>query len=549
MFKQFLLITYFTLFWAVSFLAAQNTFPTQKVDQLLEAQIEGVAAGFAVGIVQNGNIVYEHYLGYANLAHQVLVDEKTRFNIASNAKQFTALCILDLVQKGQLSLEDDLRKYLKDYFPDIQKPIQIKHLLNHSSGIRDVYDLWGLQGKTWWAMPLGNKDAFDLLKKQKALNFTPGTDFLYSNSNYILLTEVVRVISGEKFADYADALFQELGLEELAFLTNYMDIMPNKARPYVEWDAWKEYPSLYGIHGDGALFSNLKAQLQWEILLQNPPKGKQGELIRQSQNLVPGTSNQQYGFGVEHVDLDQQSYRFHEGSTGAYHASFIRFPKEALAIVVITNNGGISTYDLSRSVAGLLLGDPDLKTFKYPTKPPTIETMPKLSSLSGSYELPDGTIIGVEIDGNKIRRLIYQSDPVDLVHQSGNWFQYENNPALNIAFYPAAQVPYFVLYHPALAPRKAVKLNIEPTFPEPEKLIGNYYNEEIDGSFSIEHIQGSDFRLLYNGASLEAKLLLPNILLTPGYRLNLKVDTKGQITGIALDGGRLRAVFFEKVYE
>lgn len=549
MFKQSLLIIYLTSFWAVSFLTAQNSFPTQKIDQLLEAQIKGVDPGFAVGIVQNGNIVYEHYLGYANLEHQVPVDKKTRFNIASNAKQFTALCILDLVQKDQLSLEDDMRKYLKDYFPDIQTPIQIKHLLNHTSGIRDVYDLWALQGETWWAMPLGNNDAFNLLKKQKALNFAPGTDYLYSNSNYILLTELVKVISGEKFADYADALFKELGLEELAFLTNYMDIMPNKARPYAEWGGWKEYPILYGIHGDGALFSNLQAQLQWEILLQTPPKGKKGELIRQSQTLVPETQNQQYGFGVEHVELDQQSFRFHEGSTGAYHASFIRFPQEALAVVVITNNAGISTYELSRSIAGLLLDDPELSRLKYPIQPIKTGTAPDRNSLTGSYELPDGTIIGIEMNGNQLRRMIHQSDPVALIQQKGNWYQYENNPALNIAFYPDAQVPHFVLYHPELAPRKALKLNIEPTFPKSEKLVGHYYNEEIDGSFTVEHLQGQDFRLLYNGATLEAKQVLPNILLTQGYRLNVKRNKKGQIEGFLLDGGRLKAVFFEKETE
>ncbi|MEO0727537.1 MAG: serine hydrolase domain-containing protein, partial [Bacteroidota bacterium] len=174
--------------------------------------------GLAVGIVQDGKIVYEHYLGYANLEHKVAINENTRFNIASTAKQFTALIILDLALKGKLSLEDDIRKYVPSLYPDVQEEIKLRHLINHTSGVRDYTFLYEIMEKPYWRqVGTDNDDIIELLERQEDLVFAPGTKYLYSNSGYILLTQVVEAVTGESFNDYSEQFFAEMGMNKTAF--------------------------------------------------------------------------------------------------------------------------------------------------------------------------------------------------------------------------------------------------------------------------------------------------------------------------------------------
>ena len=155
--KLFSLLYIFTCFSA---LYAQGI-SKDTLDTIINPYVEGISPGIAVGIVQNGTVVYEKYIGYANLENEVKIDETTRFNIASNAKQFTALCVLKSIEEGKLNLDDDIRTFLPDLYKNNNSRITISNLLTHSSGIRDVYDLWALKGKTWWKLFIDNGDAID----------------------------------------------------------------------------------------------------------------------------------------------------------------------------------------------------------------------------------------------------------------------------------------------------------------------------------------------------------------------------------------------------
>ncbi|NNJ80603.1 MAG: serine hydrolase, partial [Flavobacteriaceae bacterium] len=273
----------------------------EALDAIIENQIKGIQPGLTVGVVKDMKIVYERYAGFSNLAHQIPVDSSTRFNIASNAKQYTAFMILYLEDLGKLKITDDFRKYLPEYFPEIKSPITIGNLLNHSSGIRDFYELMSLEGRTWWKhVGLDNNDALELLRKQTALNFEPGSQHLYSNSNYTLLTEVVKSVSGQSFPKAIATLFDSLGMSATRFQTNYMSVIANKALPYSDWGdgIWKQYPMVASLYGDGFLFTTLRDQLKWEMQIQvmysdiDPV-----ELLAKSQKPIPGSEIENYGFG------------------------------------------------------------------------------------------------------------------------------------------------------------------------------------------------------------------------------------------------------------
>ncbi|MEM8680922.1 MAG: serine hydrolase domain-containing protein, partial [Planctomycetota bacterium] len=338
--------------------SAQSLAPEEvaTLDEMVDAVVEGVSPGVAIGIVRDGEVVYERYAGYAELDHEVPIDPKTRFNIASNAKQFTALCVLRLVDEGKLSLDDDIRKYFPELYPDYPMPITIGNLITHTSGIRDVYDLYGLTGNVWWKQFIGNREALDLLQRQTELNFEPGSDYLYSNSNYLLLTEVIAQVTGEAFGTYTTEMFQALGMPDTEFLTNAMTVMPHRARPYGDWGGWKQYASIASVHGDGNLFTTLRDQLTWEQTVQRGHCDLfDAELMAAGQGPLPGQDIETYGFGIELGSYHGFQDRSHAGSTGAYNAYFIRLPSEQLAVVVMSNSTRVASHRLALKTVDLLL--------------------------------------------------------------------------------------------------------------------------------------------------------------------------------------------------
>ena len=237
---------------------------TNGLDSLLLRDIPAGGPGTAAGIVIDGQVVYEEYTGLTSLEDSISITPQSRFNVASNGKQFTALAILLLIEDGKLTLDDDVREYLPTLFSEVSDTISIRHLLTHTSGIRDVYDLWSLQGITWWEQTFANTDALELLSRQQELNFKPGTKYLYSNSNYILLAQIIEEVTGQSFTAHTDAMFERLGMPNTSFTEDYTKIDGPIAEPYFSFDTWYNYEWICNIHGDGNLFSTLPDQLHWE---------------------------------------------------------------------------------------------------------------------------------------------------------------------------------------------------------------------------------------------------------------------------------------------
>lgn len=163
-----------TLFFFISIILAAHSALCQiklsdvqlaKLDSIAKQDVPDGAPGIATAIISNGKLIYQHYAGLENLEDSLKIDAKSRFNIASNGKQFTALAILMLEDQGKLDLTNDIRDYIPEIYGNIEGRISIQNLLNHTSGIRDVYDLWSLQGVTWWQQTYDNQDVLNLVKK------------------------------------------------------------------------------------------------------------------------------------------------------------------------------------------------------------------------------------------------------------------------------------------------------------------------------------------------------------------------------------------------
>ncbi len=334
----------------------------EKIEALVTRDVPKDAPGVAFGMVQDGKVIYTRYAGYASLEDRIEIDSTARFNIASNGKQFTALAILRLISQDRLSLEDDIRKFFPDLYPGVTTPIQVRHLLTHTSGIRDIYDLLSLQNITWWRTTMNNQQVLDMISDQQTLNFQPGTNYLYSNSNYILLAEIIAHVTGQPFAVYMENMFDELGMTSTRFEPDFRAIAGPVAEPYFNFDTWTGYDWIWNVVGDGNLFTTLPDQLRFEAIIQGyDTPALSREVIDKSQQKIMDEFD--YGYGLEFSAYRNLPVRFHHGGTGAWKATFLRFPDQHISFVTFSNSGKTLVVDQNQLIADVVLNlepvDPD----------------------------------------------------------------------------------------------------------------------------------------------------------------------------------------------
>jgi CubicO group peptidase (beta-lactamase class C family) len=188
-------ISLFTIFFLV-FNSFGQTSQIQKIDSLFTSWNVSNHPGGSVLVSKDGKTIFSKSYGLANIEYEVPNTNNTLFNIGSISKQFTAMGIVLLEQQKKISIDDDIRKHISE-LPDFGEIITIRHLLHHTSGLRDLHGLLGLAG--WRSEDLEtNEDVYRIIKNQKELNFKPDDEFLYSNTGYILLAKIIENLSGLK---------------------------------------------------------------------------------------------------------------------------------------------------------------------------------------------------------------------------------------------------------------------------------------------------------------------------------------------------------------
>lgn len=523
---------------------------TTEISKTLYKHVSENSPGIAVGIVSNGEVIFEHYSGLSNLEHQIKIDQKTSFNIASNAKQYTALSILKLVDQGRIHLDDDIRTYLPTLFKEIEEKITISQLINHTSGIRDYCELMALQGTSWWKRFIGNGDVIKLLQTQKDLNFKPGSEYLYSNSNYILLAELVEKVTDQDFDVFTKKMFEELQMPNTKFLSRYSDIVPNKATPYGNWNGWRAYPSITSVHGDGALYTTLSDQLKWEQLLQtNGGNLLSANLVNQSQLPVKNSAFEGYGYGLFFDNHEGKTYAYHDGATGAYQATFLRFPSAKVSVVIMSNNGNVPSNYIAWEIAKQLFDEQEQNTSTqtYPSEPNKIEKLKSIQDIVGNYKSVDGTVIRITEKEGSLYRELYQRDPIKLIQEKNGLFEYETIEGLKINFTNIGTADQsFTLYLDTQEPTEYYKvgdLNKDKT-----ELNGRYYNAETETEIVLMHKQNNEYALTKNGRERKAILVSEDYIRMMGtYEINVVRDSANRVIGLSLDNTRIKNIAFNKL--
>src|SRR5580765_1166137 len=238
----------------------------KAVDEIFADLAKEGSPGCALAVARAGKIIYEKGYGLANIEQNVDITPQSIFDIGSTSKQFTAASILLLEQQGKLSVNDDIHKYIPE-LPDYGHKITLLNLLNHTSGLRDYLALFELAGVNIDSVTT-DEDALGVIIRQKNLNFEPGSEWLYSNTGFFLLSVVVKRVSGQSLPEFAATnIFKPLGMSETLYRDRHSSLVPGRALAYdpqEHGDGFTIDVSYFEQTGDGAVHTSVGDLLKWD---------------------------------------------------------------------------------------------------------------------------------------------------------------------------------------------------------------------------------------------------------------------------------------------
>nr|WP_194443651.1 serine hydrolase [Pseudoroseomonas aerophila] len=310
----------------------------RRVDALLTPWANNAGPGVTLGVVLEGRLAVHRHAGLANIEHGVPIGPQTRFRIASVSKQFTCAAILMLAAEGKLSLEEEARTYLPE-LPALADRVAVAHLMHNTSGIRDMLEIMR-HGGADLGTPIRLQDLVDGICRQRTLNFTPGTRFLYSNTNFLLLGLIVERLTGMKLEDMLEArIFAPLGMRDTRMTPDVHQAIPHLATGYFPGEpaGWRRAPHAFPLHGEGGLVSSVQDLALWShnattraigdgwldgLTVQTPFAN--GTINRYARGLVVRPYR-----GLETVS--------HGGLWPGYRTEFLRVPALAATVIAISN--------------------------------------------------------------------------------------------------------------------------------------------------------------------------------------------------------------------
>ncbi len=415
--KKAQICLFILLFLSISYQSKAQFSQTklQQIDSLFMTWNQPNHPGGSIGIMQNGEVIYSKAFGLASMEYLVPNAPNTAYNIASVSKQFTSMGILLLEQEGKLSIDEDIRKYLPE-LPDFGEKITLRHCMHHTSGMRSLHALLGMAG--WRGDDArSNKDLFRFMKQQKDLNFKPGAEYLYCNTGYMLMADIIERLTDEKFVDWMQKnVFRPLGLTDTYVEAVYNRIVPNNATSYngsME-KGFSRATEFWGYVGSGNIHSTTKDLLNWMDNYHTPKKGWAQVFAKmKTVDVLNNGDTLHYAFGVDTKAYKGVKRVGHGGAIGGFRSNAVTFPDEELNIVVLTNFSSANAGGKVNEIADVLLNKKDnsksSKTSTKPALPQLIFTNQQLKEYVGTYYSPEldthyhFKLIGAELMGNHHR--------------------------------------------------------------------------------------------------------------------------------------------------
>jgi CubicO group peptidase (beta-lactamase class C family) len=341
--------------------------PASAIDTVFAPWDKNDSPGCALGVFRDGAIAYQRGYGTASLEHDVPITPASVFYAGSVSKQFTAMAAALAMLQGRLSYDDPVRKYLPE-LPAYADAITVRHLIHHTSGLRDYNTLLTIAGRrdedAW-----DNRVVLQMTARQTQLNFKPGDEYLYSNTGYTLLATIVERATGQPFAAFADAnIFKPLGMTVTHYHVDASRLVRNRALAYGgRAGQWTLDTPINERAGAGGLYTSIPDLQKWDENFYTGRVGGQDVLKRlQTRGTLNEGKTLAYAWGLQLGDYRGLPIVEHGGSLGGYRAHILRFPAQHASVALLCNASTIAPTTLARRVADAVLVD----RFTAPVPPP-----------------------------------------------------------------------------------------------------------------------------------------------------------------------------------
>src|SRR5215813_861037 len=533
-----------------------------KVDAVFAQYERSDSPGCALGVIKDGKLIYARGYGMANLEHGIPNGPKLVYDIGSTSKQFTAASVLLLAAKGKLSLDDDVRKYLPE-LPAYQAPITIQHLMHHTSGLRDYLTLFSLAGVNFDDTTT-EKDALDIIARQKALNFTPGDEWLYSNSGYFLLSIVIKRASGKSFAEFAkENIFDPLGMKHTLILDNHKKIVPMRTTGYSPNPRGGFQIEMLNFEqtGNGAVQTSIEDLSLWDQNFYEPKVG--GKSFLEQMHVVGAlNSGEKHGYASglfidEYKGLRRVS---HSGSWAGYRAELARFPDQKFSVACLCNLGVTNPSALAMKVADIYLAETikalELKNAKEVEAKTgagltgaVVIAEEKLKDKAGIYRSPtNGELRRISLRDGKLRIDAFTQISSELKPFSETQFNIAGQEWAEVEFRSSGGKTQLRLSRNNRKPETFESVEaFEPSAERLNEFAGSYYSQELDTTYKMIVEQGRLFVIDRNGVKRPlSPTIRDSFVVLSGPQFEFSREDGGKISGFAVHAGRIRNVRFSK---
>jgi D-aminopeptidase len=528
-----------------------TTLLIRRVDRLVEPWAAPGTPGVAVGVVRDGALVLHRCAGLASLELGVPVGPATTFRIASVSKQFTCAAIHLLAQEGKLDIQAQARSILPE-LPDYGTPITIAQLMHNVSGIRDMLEIMR-QGGIDLGFPITQDDLLAGICRQRALNFVPGSRYLYSNTGFFLLGLIVERISGEPLPAFLERrIFAPLGMNRTRMTPSVQEPVPGLATGYLpKQSGWVRAAHAFPIGGEGGLVSCVEDLCLWDRNFTTHRVG--GPALTQAletQIDFTGGGRNFYACGLSagvHRGVRTLS---HGGLWPGYKTEFLRAPERGVTVICISNNGGSDPYHLARDILDVILDGL-----------PGVHPLPALPSRQSLEKL-----VGLWLDRNSGMTVDISLTDSGLPMGNTHGVPFRLKPSDDGRLQASRMARDFLC---ALAPdgTLAVELDagvraayhrVAPGAVLPEGLAGTYANAEIGATWTIG--DDKDGLLVYvrgpvasDGGRWPVEPVEGDVfrIWVPGTLFRGWLDVRvlragGRVTGLYVTGNRARQLIYQR---
>ncbi|RUL75983.1 serine hydrolase domain-containing protein [Dyella choica] len=511
-----------------------------KIDAALPRASTADIPGCAIGVQSGDSAPIRHAFGMADLEHAVPIRVDTVFEAGSVSKQFTAAATLILVSEGQLSLDDDVRKYIPE-IPDYGHRITVDELLGHTSGLRDWGDIEAIAGWPRSERIYDMADVLHVVGRQRALNFNPGTAWSYTNTGYNLLAIIVQRVSGSTFADFTrDHLFVPLGMTHTQWRDDFRRVVRDRAIAYhrVSDGIYEQMMPFENTYGHGGLLTTVGDLLIWNRALDDGRVAAFVSRALQTRTLLADGHPTIYARGIFERSYHGVREMSHDGSTAGYRAWLGRYPDQHLSIAILCNADNMHTSDLAHSVADRYLPGMKSESTPYTVTPP--------STLAGIYES--------ERDGSPLRLTLrdkrLQTDAgLTVMEAADGTFAFEREDG-SIAKSGVELSDGGSSHHSGGDGTVYVRAALyAPTSADLVRISGRYHNDEVPVTYQITAV-ADGLNVIAEGRPGQSRLFVPaysNAFISDDMMLRLVRGPDGNVTGIRISDDRVWNLPFDRL--